>query len=739
MDRRKTDPRWCVTEDAWEPERNHVWESIFTVGNGYLGVRGFPEEAFDAGPSLIGTYVAGVYAADADGIPEIVNVADVLAVKVTLAGRRMKLSPTGVSEYVRTLDMKRGILTRAFVYSHEGRSTAIVFERFTSLPRPHILGQKITITPLDWGGRVGLTFLMDAQVRNKSIRHLEVVRRDFGDQHTALLVTELRRGDTRIAQAFRSQAWIHQTRPPSPQPVDRDQRIGLRYVADLESGQRAVFERVIATYTSRDSDAPSPARAARSAVRKSAGLTYQKARRSQVQAWQRTWDRRDVQIDGPIEDQRAVRFAIFQLTQACSRFDSTVSIGAKALTGEAYRGHVFWDTEIFILPFFIHADPPAARRLLEYRYHTLNGARQKARDAGYQGAMFAWESADTGEETCPRYVPDPKTGDPVRVWCGEIEQHISADVVYGGWHYCRATGDDARRRSVLTEIAIETARFWASRVTWHEGAGRYEIHDVIGPDEYHEHVNNNAFTNFMAAWNLRIAAEWLQQLAEEEPRRWRALVERRKCTPQEPQQWIDIADRLHVPFDRDRGIHTQDDTFLQLADVDPHPLSSRVSPDPESVRMAKIWRSQVLKQADVVMLIGLWPDRFSTRVKKADFNYYEPRTTHDSSLSASMHSVVASRLGYRQKAYDYFRLSALIDLEDRMGNTNDGLHAAAMGGTYQAVLFGFLGLELGRDRPRLRPRLPKEWRSVSLGVHYRGRLFDVHVSRQSCDVTEHKA
>ena len=731
MHRLESDPRWSVVEELWEPGRNQIWESIFTIGNGYLGVRGFPEEAFDAGPSLVGAYVAGVFAPDADGIPEIVNVANVFAVDILLARRRMKLGPDRVREYVRTLDMRRGVLRRSLVYEQDRRSTLIEFERFASLTRPNLVAQQITITPLNWRGRVSVSLLMDAGVRNKSIRHLSVLHSDYAGNETVVLVTRLTRDSVRVAHAFRSQARIRHANRPAAQPAGRGKRIGIGYVADLEVGQKASFERIVATYTSRDNSLKRPEEAALKAVRKSGSLDYEKVLGSHVRGWRRVWDKRDVQIDGPVQDQRAVRFAILQLTQACSRTDARVSISAKALTGEAYRGHAFWDTDIFMLPFFIYNDPAAARRLLEYRYHTLEGARRKARDNGYRGAMFAWESADTGDETCPRYVPDPKTGEPVRVWCGEIEQHISADVVYGGWHYCRATGDDGCRRTMLTEIAVETARFWASRVVWNEASSRYEIHDVIGPDEYHEHVNNNAFTNFMAAWNLRIAAQWAQELAKENPRRWRALAERLHVTPDESQGWAEVAERLYVPFDRRRGIYAQDDAFLGLARVDPRPLSSRVSTNPENVRMAKIRKSQVLKQADVVTLAALWPDIFPLRVKKACFNYYEPRTTHDSSLSASVHSVVASGLGYRKKAYDYFRLTAAIDLEDRMGNTNEGLHAAAMGGTYQAVLFGFLGFRPDGREPSFRPRLPKQWASVSLKLHHQGRLFDVRVSKQS--------
>ncbi|MFW6161380.1 MAG: glycoside hydrolase family 65 protein, partial [Planctomycetota bacterium] len=621
------DATWRLTEAPWAPQDNQRWETRFTIANGYLGVRGFPDEAFDAGPSLPGIYIAGVFNPDADGIPELVNVANVLRVDIVLGGRRLVLAPDRVVEYERTLDLRRGILWRKLVYAQGDRRTAVTFERFASLPAHHLLCQSVEITPLNWRGALSLTFWLDPQVRNQSRRHLCVLHAEHPARDRALLVTETRDSRVRIGQAARAEAWVRQARPPEPEQVARKRAIGLRYQARLEPGQRTLFTRTTATYTSRDRDVTSVERDCLGALRDSATWRCGALRRRHTAAWRRRWQEADVSLDGPDEDQRAVRFVTFHLLQACPAADPTVSIGAKALSGEAYRGHVFWDTEIFMLPFFLFTRPAAARRLLAYRWHTLDGAREKAQEAGYAGAMFAWESAATGQETCPLYVPDPKTGEPVRVWCGEIEQHISADVVYGAWHYWQATGDEAFAHRVLTPLAVETARFWASRVEA-EDAG-YVIRDVIGPDEYHEHVDNNAFTNYMASWNLRLAAELAPDDAD-------------------AGLWRQIADGLVVPHDDDLGIIAQDDAFLSLEDADPQALSSRVSTEPEKQRMARIWRSQVLKQADVLMLLLLWPDAFSRLLKRACWDYYETRTTHDSTLSASVHSVVASDLGLRR-------------------------------------------------------------------------------------------
>ncbi len=685
-------PRWQVCEQPWEPQRNQVWESLFTTGNGYLGIRGHPDEAFDAGPSLRGIYVAGVYAPDQAGIPELVNLPDVFAVDILLQGRHVRLRPERVTEYRRVLDLRSGVLRRELVYVQGKRATRLCFERFASLAAPHLAGQQITVTPLNWSGTVEVRLLIDAQARNLSRRQFRMLqlRRVGRDRVLASAVT--RDARIRLGTAFRTHAWVHQTRPPEPVASTVRRGAGISYRCELEAGQRACFDRVIAVHTSRDPDSISVERQCLAAIHRSTGPSYGSLLRAHKTAWDDEWLACDVEIDGPQDDQRAIRFAIFQLRQACSRFDPTVSIGAKALSGEAYRGHVFWDTEIFILPLFVHTQPRAARRLLEYRCRLLDGARHKAARNGYAGAMFPWESADTGDETCPRYVPDPRTGEPVRVWTGELEQHITADVAYAAHRYVEATGDGDFQEQWLHTLAVETARFWASRVEWSEDRGRYEIRDVIGPDEYHEHVDNNAFTNYMAAWNLRLGAATVRMLLEGTMPARVALGQQLGVSREEAGRWERMAARLFIPYDESRGIHAQHEGFLELAEADASLLSVRQSTEPEKVRMPRIWASQVLKQADVVMLMNLFPDAFGPQTKKANFDYYEPRTTHDSSLSPSGHALLAADLGMRDKAYEYFRWSAFTDLEDRMGNTADGLHAAAMGGTWQAVVFGLLGL-----------------------------------------------
>jgi trehalose/maltose hydrolase-like predicted phosphorylase len=720
--RTSTPPAWAITEPHWQPERNDRWESLFTVANGYLGARGFPEEPFDAGPSTPTILVAGLFDPGPDGIPELAPVANVLSAEIDLDGGPLRMAPGRVNSYERVLDMKRGLLRRAFVYRHRGRSTRLEFERFASLANCHLLGQSITITPLDWRGRAAVRFWMGGPGGGPAGRHLSAIHSSHVARDRILLAAQTTGTKTRVAHACRCRSWVRQAAPPQPKHVGEGSRLGLAYEAVLECSQRAVFQRLAATYTSRDPETTSVERCCLEDVRGLDGAAYGVRRRRHVRRWAGRWRRADVAIDGPRDDQQAVRFAVFHLVQACPPRDATVSVAAKGLTGPGYRGHVFWDTELFMLPHFIWTHPGSAHRLLDYRRHTLPGARRKALANGYQGAMFPWESADTGDETCPPYVPGPD-GKPVRVLTGELQHHITADIVYACRQYVRATGDDHFRERQLLVLAVETARFWASRVRYNRREGRYEIRDVIGPDEYHVHVDNNAYTNFLAAWNLRLAAEEVARMRAAHPRS--RLLRELRIGEGEPERWRGIAAAMFLPVERDGGLWEQHAGFFKLPRRDPGALRRRIAAKTGNEQARIFNRCQVLKQPDVLMLMALFPRRFSRRVRRRNWDCYEPRTDHGSSLSPSVHSIVASDLALKGKAYEYFRRSAFIDLHDTMGNTAAGLHCASLGGTWQAVVRGFLGLQPGEEGPSVRPSLPAAWKAVRTQVMYRKRWYAI--------------
>ncbi len=440
------------------------------------------------------------------------------------------------------------------------------------------------------------------------------------------------------------------------------------------------------------------------------------------------WDASDVVIEGDPTAQLAVRYNLFQVLIAAPRHDNRVSVPAKTLSGFGYRGHVFWDTDIFILPFLNHTQPALARNLLCYRYYTLPGARRKAQAAGYQGAMFAWESADSGDEVTPRWVPG-QDGDLTRIWCGDIELHITADVAYAVWQYWQGTGDDDWMRRYGAEIILDTAAFWGSRVEWNSDRGRYEISDVIGPDEYHEHVDNNAFTNRMVRWHLETALEVLAWLRRTDPERAVALTEQLDLTPERLAHWNAVCEDIFVPHDPETGLIEQFEGFFSLKEVDLVGYEPRTRSMQALLGGEETNQSQVLKQADVLMLLYLLRDRFDRPTLQANWDYYAPRTdhTHGSSLAPAIHAIMVCELGRPDEAYEHFMRAALVDLENLRGNTADGIHAASAGGVWQAVVFGCGGVRLTDAGPVATPRLPAGWTRLKFRLQHRGHwhAFDL--------------
>jgi len=449
-------------------------------------------------------------------------------------------------------------------------------------------------------------------------------------------------------------------------------------------------------------------------------------------AWDARWAASDVVIDGDEIIQRAVRFAVYHMTSTANPEDDRVSVGARALTGDAYLGHVFWDTEIYLLPFYTAVWPEAARALLMYRFHTLPGARAKAAHFGFKGALYAWESADTGEETTPERVVGAD-GKPVDILTGKMEHHISGDIAYAVWQYWRFTNDDDFFLRAGAEILLDTARFWASRSVA-EADGKRHIRHVIGPDEYHEDVDDNVFTNVMARWNISRGLEVMDVLRERWPNHAAALREKLALGDEELADWRDAIVRIVIDRDPATGIYEQFAGFNALQPLELAAYADRKVPIDVIIGRELTQRSQVVKQADVVALIALLPEEFPDTMAETNFRYYEPRCAHGSSLSTGMHALVAARLGDAPMALRYLRATAATDL-DLDPNSAGGVHIAGLGALWQAVVIGFGGLDLNGDTLGIDPRLPPQWRSLSFRVCWRGRSVAIRIAGNTVQAT----
>lgn len=718
---------WAVIETQFDPTQLHYKETVFTVGNGYLGTRGSFEEGYLG--AMGATLIHGVY----DDVPvvhtELANCPDWLPLVVIINGDRFRLDQGEILSYRRQLDVRRGVLSRDVRWrSESGYTVDIHLERFASLVDQHVLALRCQVTALNFEGKVEIQASINGYPDNQGVMHWEWLNQgdvttDEGD-HAAWM--HLRTRNTGIELGMATRVTVSDANA-SVRVSGCQGYPSLAATFPVQSGQTVTLEKLVTVFTSREEKAP--AQAAVDKIKQQPN--YATLLSAQEAAWEEVWESSDVVIEGDIKAQLAIRYNLFQVLISAPRHDDTVSIPAKTLSGFAYRGHVFWDTEIFIQPFLIFTQPDLARNLLTYRYHTLNGARRKAKDSGYKGAMFAWESAGTGDEVTPRWVPPADDSEElVRIWCGDRELHINTDVAYAVWQYWQATGDDAWMHDYGAELVLDTAVYWGSRVEWNPKQEHYEIREVIGTDEYHEHVSNNTFTNRMVQWHLEKALVVLDWLHNQYPEQAATLEGKLQVTLERQARWRDIISNIWIPYDPETGIIEQCEGFFKLEDINLADYEPRTRSMQAILGIEGASKRQVLKQPDVLMLLYLLretPGIFSDlRTLQANWDYYAPRTdiTYGSSLGPAIHAALASYLNQPEEAYERFMQAALVDLEDTRRNAKEGIHAASAGGVWQALVFGFAGIRINDTYPQAKPHLPKGWTRLKFKLQWRGEWYE---------------
>jgi alpha,alpha-trehalose phosphorylase len=754
-DRFPVDP-WRLVENRFSLDDVGVTETLFALGNGYLGMRGNHPEGRTAHEH--GTFINGFHeifpiqhAEQAYGFAEvgqtIVNAPDAKVMRVYVDDEPLSFDVADVREYERAIDFRTGVLTRHVRWmTPSGKDVVIDFERLVSFEQKHLAVMRVTVTVLNSDAPVTVSCQL-------------VNRQDGEDVYGGSPIASAKRGgfDPRKAEPLHERVlqpqeyWqdglrsalsyrvtssgmtiavladhLVETENPYTTRTLVEPDIAKNVVRiDAQAGVPTTVTKVVAYHTSRGV----PARELIDRGRRMLDRVLAEGVQTQFErqaAWcEAFWQRSDVVIGGHDDLQQATRWCLFQLAQAAARADSQ-GVPAKGVSGSGYSGHYFWDTEIYVLPFLMYTTPLWARNALRMRYLMLPAARKRAAQLNEAGALFPWRTIN-GEEASAYYA------------AGTAQYHINADVSFALAKYIRATGDVEFLHREGVDIAVETARLWATLGFWRfaeSGAAEsFHIHGVTGPDEYTTVVNDNLFTNVMARFNLRFAARVVREMAADAPDEYRHMADRLRLDPGEPDAWDAAAEAMHIPYSESLGIHPQDEIFLQreVWDLENTPAEQR--PLLLHFHPLVIYRYQVLKQADVVLALFLQGNHFTDEEKLADFEYYDPLTTGDSTLSAVVQSILAAEVGYQELALEYFRESIFVDLGDLHRNAADGVHVASAGGVWASLVSGFGGMRDHYGELSFDPRLPADWTSLSFTLQWQGNDLRVTITRDALEAT----
>lgn len=733
---------WSIREVAFDADYAARNETIFSLANGRLGLRGNHEE--DTGNAIRGTYINGfhetapiAYGETAYGYPVnhqvLLNVADGQRIQLHVGADPLDLTTGTLEAYERTLDLRAGLLVRTVRWRAPGGTTVeVVSRRLVSLVRPSVAAIEYAVRVVDGAARLRIVSAIDGRVRNQEQAddprvgaHLpdgsiRTVRREASGTYGAVVQ---RTRNTRLAVAVTMDHDVSvQGAGGAPVPGDELSITALahedvaRVTVEADGTPETILTltKYLAICTSLDLREENVVPCAREEIAAARELGFAGLAEEQRREVERFWAVSDVEIEGDGTLQQGVRFNLFSLFQSAGR-DGRTSLAAKGLTGEGYEGHYFWDTEIFATPFFIYTQPAIARALIRYRCGTLDRARARAAEMSQKGALFPWRTIDGVEASA--YFP-----------AGTAQYHINADIAHAVARYVAATGDRSILLDGAAELVFETARLWADLGAYIPAqGGDFCINEVTGPDEYTALVNNNCYTNLMAQAHLRYAARLADELSSEAPDAYRALAERISLGLAEIADWRRAADRMRIPLDEEIGIHSQDDCFLARARWDFEGTPRSKYPLLLHYHPLVIYRHQVLKQPDVVLAQVLLSSRFTTAEKKRNFDYYDPLTTGDSSLSPCIQSVAAAELGYAEQAYRYFMRTARMDLDDVNGNVSHGVHAAAMAGSWVSLINGFAGLR-DEEGVSFAPRLPAAWSRLAFKLLVGGSLLAVSLT-----------
>lgn len=723
----KLDP-WKIIEEGFDPSKNEVSESIFSLGNEYMGVRGILEEGSSC-KSLIGSYFNGIYENAKEDVPNsykgivkrthfMVNSVNWLKCKITLDGEVLDLAKVKFSDFVRVLDLKDGTLTREFVWeTATGKKVKMSFMRFLSMEKSHQGFQQISVTPLNFDGDIEIRMALDFGILHWGKDcYWNVIKKGYEGETTAIIGKTLTT-EQRIFSGFN----LRSNREIVTAGCDAcgDDKIGKIVTLPLVQGEESYIQKLVSNLAEKDTSVSDEKlwEMGIECVNGQTACGFQEALDEHKAFWANVWANFDIEIKGDEKNQQGIRYCIFQLNQTYHGQDPKNNIGAKGLTGEAYSGHAFWDTETCCLQFYLFNNQKAAKNLLEYRYSTLEQAKLRARDLDCEGACYPIATLN-GHEACTLWQHASTQFQP------------STAVAYAIWHYVHLTDDVDFLYGHGAEMLAEVCRFLATRGAYSQRTGKFGFYGVMGPDEFQVMVNNNCYTNYMAQQTFEYTVKTLNNMKNDRPDAYKALAEKIGLCDCELEKWQGCADNMAIPYDEESMVYEQHEGFFDLPHIDVDSIPVTDFPLYSHWSYDRIYRNDMIKQPDVLMFQFLYNQKFSPECKKANYEYYEPRTIHESSLSPSIHSILAAEVGKHDEALDFFRFATRMDLDNYNRNTCEGLHTTSIAAAWLNIVYGFGGLRSDSDKLVFNPSIPQSWEGYNFRISYKGAIICVEVSKE---------
>lgn len=708
---------WQIIETGFDPEHGEVAESIFSLGNEYMGLRGYFEEGY-SGAHLQGSYIGGVYERRMLGrggykgtLPFtefMVNTVDWVYTRIECNGVKLDLNTVSFGAFERVLDLRTGVLARSFVWQVDTRtSVKLTFERFLSMPNPHLGAQRVHIEAMQGTADIklwaGLDFSPNHQMTGTN--HFACSGETAKDNACQILGTTQNTAQPVFAAVhFSGLGGTGEVRP---------KYAGMYYACKVDAGQAIALERLVNIVCGRDFETQLDFKAAcEQATALAASLDYDSLKKESAKWWAQQWEASDIKIVGDEEDQQGIRYGIFQLHQTLHTADRSAIIGAKGLTGEAYNGNAFWDSETYCLPFYLFSNPKAARNILQFRYDTLPQAKQRAKALDQDGAFYPIATI-SGHECCDLWQH------------ANLQLQASTAVTYGLWHYVKVTGDNDFLYDKGAVILVEVCRMLSTRGAYSARSGKYGYYGVMGPDEFQMMVNHNAYTNLMAKHTFEYALQVIGELRDSG--RLSALLAQTGLQEHECEDWQRKAECMYIPYDEAGLVFEQHEGFFDLPHVDISEIPITDFPLYSHWAYDRIYRNDMIKQPDVMMFMLLFMSSFTKEQLKANYDYYTPRCIHESSLSPSVHSIIASQLGRMEDAYRFFGFATRLDLDNYNRNTHEGLHTTALAASWMNIVYGFGGLRSDGDGLSLWPCIPPMWQSYHFTIQYRGAVLRLEV------------